>query len=930
MSTSTNQFNFTADANNNSDGSGEKNSGSSAVAVKRKRLTQACDACRKKKVKCSGEKPSCNNCARLNVPCTYLPSTRKRGPRVGLVESLEKRLQQMEKLLQPLKEQGLVDDSDDQSLSPSTKKPRLNPISTAGVDPDDQLYSDQNSSASSTSSIPHQEFTVKTQFSPSSAQFNKPTPGGHNEQPEFIDSFSQPLQPLPSQLKNTNEASTIDGAKDDCVIPPFLSQHFKLEETSEDQFFGNTSPHPGFKKTARPIFLNNNYQLQNRMINGLPTEDIVEHLALCFFRHIDGQLSMFHEHTFMRQLRQHKISPFLILAMCAVSSRYSEHPNIKREPSYLAGEPYAFQASQHVLDSLDSPCVEAVQAFILLALYCYGTAQGAKTYMYIGIAIRMAHSLGLHKLDDITPNSSSDDKGSEDVFIAKETKRRTFWSCFMFDRFSSCALGRPLIIQEEDCDVRLPCIESVWAMESPYNSPAIDEQLNNHYTKQKASFMLAKNGIIACFHSVNTLLGRVSTYVNRSRPTNAIPPWDLASEFSKLENDIEEWYQSILPHYNYSREKMIDLIAVRNGGAFASLHLLYYTAIVILNRSNFIKLRKGEPMSAYEVEFMRSSSERCYNAAKQVTSIASDLLEVGCQFMCPFTLYPLFVTATIYINDLNNEDITIASFAKENLKVHEQFFNEMEPLWGIAGKMKCVMKCMKKQNNSETHFSENKRPSQDETERSDAGLMDYWDKAPDANNGSMIHNTSMNSFNDPFIPTRLLYNMEQPLMNDSWMNFLRSPSPVSPISPGFLRRFARHTENGENTNEEGYFSQDMTLYSNNNPYTYDYSMIADIANGQPFSEWSTGRLMSNRRNLNDISELGSIIQNSLTPSQVISSNFNVSNLNVLGGNSQLLNPIASTAGGLGVSNIEQTSNKGFTASAPRAGDVQIDAMLRSN
>src|SRR5437763_13673858 len=101
--------------------------------IKRKRLTQACDACRKKKVKCSGDKPSCNNCLRLGMTCTYLPSTRKRGPRVGLVESLEKRLQQMEKLLQPLKEQKIVDDDDDdhndpnKSTSYSAKKPRLNP-----------------------------------------------------------------------------------------------------------------------------------------------------------------------------------------------------------------------------------------------------------------------------------------------------------------------------------------------------------------------------------------------------------------------------------------------------------------------------------------------------------------------------------------------------------------------------------------------------------------------------------------------------------------------------------------------------------------------------------------------------------------------------------------------------------------------------------
>ncbi|KAJ1919239.1 hypothetical protein H4219_002090 [Mycoemilia scoparia] len=46
---------------------------------KKKRLTQACDHCRKKKIRCDGIRPSCKNCHRLSIPCTYVPSSRKRG-----------------------------------------------------------------------------------------------------------------------------------------------------------------------------------------------------------------------------------------------------------------------------------------------------------------------------------------------------------------------------------------------------------------------------------------------------------------------------------------------------------------------------------------------------------------------------------------------------------------------------------------------------------------------------------------------------------------------------------------------------------------------------------------------------------------------------------------------------------------------------------
>ncbi|TPX33152.1 hypothetical protein SeMB42_g07511 [Synchytrium endobioticum] len=69
---------------------------------KRKRITQACDACNKKKVKCDGAKPVCSNCARSSLVCTYSRGAKKRGPRAGYIESLENRLKEMEALLKPL------------------------------------------------------------------------------------------------------------------------------------------------------------------------------------------------------------------------------------------------------------------------------------------------------------------------------------------------------------------------------------------------------------------------------------------------------------------------------------------------------------------------------------------------------------------------------------------------------------------------------------------------------------------------------------------------------------------------------------------------------------------------------------------------------------------------------------------------------------
>lgn len=62
----------------------------------RKRLPLACIACRRKKIRCSGEKPACKHCVRSRIPCVYKITTRKAAPRTDYMTMLDKRLKRME------------------------------------------------------------------------------------------------------------------------------------------------------------------------------------------------------------------------------------------------------------------------------------------------------------------------------------------------------------------------------------------------------------------------------------------------------------------------------------------------------------------------------------------------------------------------------------------------------------------------------------------------------------------------------------------------------------------------------------------------------------------------------------------------------------------------------------------------------------------
>lgn len=62
----------------------------------RKRLPLACIACRRKKIRCSGEKPACKHCLRSRTPCVYKVTARKAAPRTDYMTMLDKRLRRME------------------------------------------------------------------------------------------------------------------------------------------------------------------------------------------------------------------------------------------------------------------------------------------------------------------------------------------------------------------------------------------------------------------------------------------------------------------------------------------------------------------------------------------------------------------------------------------------------------------------------------------------------------------------------------------------------------------------------------------------------------------------------------------------------------------------------------------------------------------
>ena len=78
------------DSNSPNDQNCTDATGEDTGTAKPKRI--ACVICRKRKLKCDGNKPKCATCARLGHNCAYDEVRRKSGPKRGYVKDLEARL----------------------------------------------------------------------------------------------------------------------------------------------------------------------------------------------------------------------------------------------------------------------------------------------------------------------------------------------------------------------------------------------------------------------------------------------------------------------------------------------------------------------------------------------------------------------------------------------------------------------------------------------------------------------------------------------------------------------------------------------------------------------------------------------------------------------------------------------------------------------
>ena len=247
------------------------------------------------------------------------------------------------------------------------------------------------------------------------------------------------------------------------------------------------------------------------------TQNVWHELFELFQLHFATDLPFFHRPTFLDPLSKAAFSlsvmtasatelpeakdelpgnRMLLLGLLALAARF--HPGLvtyhSSSPSGHATNPLA--ASEYYATALRTvvvgekgvcggqPSLEKIQALLMLGLHEWGMCKGIKAWIHVGLAIRMAQVIGLqyedglddepwalssamrieaHYLGVKTGQVHQLDPSSSEAFINEEIRRRTFWSCFIMDRYLSSGKYRPTMLMVEDIRIQLPSSDSTFA-----------------------------------------------------------------------------------------------------------------------------------------------------------------------------------------------------------------------------------------------------------------------------------------------------------------------------------------------------------------------------------------------------------------------------------------------------------------------------------
>ncbi|KAJ6031775.1 hypothetical protein N7540_002507 [Penicillium herquei] len=185
-------------------------------------------------------------------------------------------------------------------------------------------------------------------------------------------------------------------------------------------------------------------------VPSLPPKEVADHLLAQYFNCIHSVFPVLHWPTFLAEYEQvYRAGSIagvssewaaVLFGVFACGAVHTVEPDREERAKEFV------RISCVIIDVWqDSFNLDRARAALLASIFLYEVNSKSASWVWIGSAVRVAQEIGLH----IESGPWHPLEG--------EMRKRLWWGLYTWDRLLALEMGKPVLINDQDCDIDLPC-----------------------------------------------------------------------------------------------------------------------------------------------------------------------------------------------------------------------------------------------------------------------------------------------------------------------------------------------------------------------------------------------------------------------------------------------------------------------------------------
>lgn len=387
----------------------------------------------------------------------------------------------------------------------------------------------------------------------------------------------------------------------------------------------------------------------------LPPRSLCDELIESYFKWVHPIVPVINKTRFMRQYRDQKNPPSLLLlqAVLLAGSRVCNNPQLMDANGSTTPAALTFYKRAKALydANYEDDRVTIVQALLLMGWYWEGPEDVTKNVFYWSrVAIIVAQGSGMHRSVEASQLSKAD----------KRLWKRIWWTLFTRDRSVAVALGRPCNINLDDSDVEM-LTEDDFIEDEPENASGFNpDPIHVQFFLQYVKLCEIMGLVLSQQYSVASK-GRRQNAIDLTHSDMALADW--------LQNCPKLVYWEMPRHHFWS----------------ALLHSNYYTTLCLLHRAHMPPNNTNAARFSDDTSY--PSRNIAFQAAGMITSIIENLSAHNELRYCPaFVVYSLFSALIMHVYQMRSPIPSIQQVTQARIRTCMEALKEVSRVW-LVGKM---------------------------------------------------------------------------------------------------------------------------------------------------------------------------------------------------------------------------------------------------